>query len=78
VTKNTETLGGRIKYARERKGWDQPALAEKLSTSRTLVSGWERNLGKPRITRVSRLAETLGVSLEWLLYGDGPMEEIHA
>ncbi len=75
MEKDFSTLQGRLIYARTRKGWRQTELADKLRTSTTLISVWENGHGKPRISRMAKLAETLGVRLEWLLFGDGPVDE---
>lgn len=75
MEKDFSTMSGRLIYARTRKGWTQDDMAERLRTSRTLISTWEKGHTKPRISRMGKLAETLSVRLEWLLFGDGPVDE---
>ena len=75
MDKDFSTLQNRLIYARTRKAWAQDEMARQLKTSRTLISVWENGHGKPRISRMAKLAETLGVRLEWLIFGDGPVDE---
>ena len=70
-----ETLPGRIKYARARKGMNQTELASAYSgrvASCTHVCLWETGKGKPR--NFPKLAECLGVRVDWLMTGLGQME----
>lgn len=68
-----ETLGERMKWAREQRSMSQPALAHALGVAPMTVSKWERgvmDLGSSKLRKVSAL---LGVSADWLLNG-GPLE----
>lgn len=75
MEKDFSTISSRLIYARTRKGWTQDDMAERLNTSRTLISTWEQGHRKPRISRTAKLAEVLGVRLEWLLCGEDPVVE---
>ena len=65
------TVGSRIREARESKGWTQDDLAQRLSTSRTLVSSWEGDKTVPRGGTRLKIANAMDVSTEWLRVGTG-------
>jgi transcriptional regulator with XRE-family HTH domain len=67
----TATLGDRLAAAREKQGFDQAGLARKLGVRDTTVAQWEADASEPRSNRVQMLAGLLGVSLRWLLTGEG-------
>lgn len=62
-----ETLGDRIKRAREAAGFTQIQLAQILGTQWQQVSRWERNVSEPRKKTRKLLAEALRISEENLL-----------
>jgi len=66
------SLGERIKKAR-RGRFTQDELAERLNVSRQLISKWERNKSEPNLRLLSKLAEELEVSRDFLI--DGVLEE---
>lgn len=68
------TVGARIKHARELRKLTQDELAEKLHTHSTAVSKWERGINEPRGGTRLRIALALRVSTLWLKDGTGPME----
>ena len=68
-----ETIGQRIKLAREAAGMKQSDLAEKADTQWQQVSRWERGQSTPRAKAVKALCMALGVDPQWLLAGEGPM-----
>ena len=53
--------GDLIKQARLKAGMTQAELAKKLSVTPQAISQYERNLKKPKLETVVRLAEALGV-----------------
>lgn len=61
-----ELVGRLIGDARQRRGWTQPQLTDRLAThrARTAVSGWERGMG----VGFAALLELVGVMPE---LGDG-------
>lgn len=65
------TLGDRLAAAREAAGLSQPALAARLGVRPATLRGWENDLAEPRANRLQMLAAMLGVSLPWLLTGQG-------
>jgi len=65
------TFGDRLAGAREAAGLSQAALAGKLGVRKLLVDGWENDLKEPRANRLQMIAGVLGVSITWLLTGEG-------
>lgn len=69
-----ETLGARIRHARNARGLKQHELAEALGIARVNISTWENDVTRPETARLPLLADILGVSESWLLSraGDDP------
>lgn len=65
------TFGDRLARAREDAGLTQAALAGKIGVKTTVIAGWEHDLKEPRANRLQMLSGILGVSLTWLLTGEG-------
>lgn len=79
------SLGERIKYAREQKGYLQGELAKLIGVkSAGVISNWETDSNKPDAEKIVRLCDVLDVSASFLLdyYGKTsfeltPLEENH-
>ncbi len=67
----TATFGDRVAGAREALGLDQAGLARRLGVKVKTVRGWENDLSEPRANKLQMLSGVLGVSLMWLLNGEG-------
>ncbi len=67
----TATFGDRLAGAREAAGLDQKALAEKLGVKTAVIAGWENDLKEPRANRLQMVSGIVGVSMSWLLTGEG-------
>lgn len=67
----TATFGDRVAGAREALGWSQKQLADRLGVKAKTVRGWENDASEPRANKLQMLAGMLGVSMRWLLSGDG-------
>ncbi len=69
-----DTLGSRIRYARNAKGLTQQEVADHLAISRVNISTWENNITQPESQRIPQLAALLDVTASWLLsrMGDDP------
>lgn len=65
------TFGDRLAAAREEAGLTQAALARNIGVRSSLIAGWENDLKEPRANRLQMLSGLLGVSLSWLLTGEG-------
>lgn len=57
----------RLHAARTAKGWTKRALADRVGVSDVLVGYWEHGSRWPSIETLIALAETLEVSIDWLL-----------
>lgn len=64
----------RIREARESLAWSQEDLARRMHVSQPTISNWEAGRKSPRTQIMIRLAQVLGVSMEWLSTGRGPMQ----
>lgn len=67
----TATLGDRIAGAREAQGLSPQELAARLGVLPKTLAGWEADGSEPRGNKMAVLAGLLGVSLMWLLTGEG-------
>ena len=65
------TLGDRLAAAREAAGLSQSLLATRLGVRQKTLRAWESDLSEPRANRLQMVAAMLGVSLRWLLTGEG-------
>ncbi|HMO72153.1 MAG TPA: helix-turn-helix domain-containing protein [Paracoccaceae bacterium] len=65
------TFGDRLAGAREAAGLSAEDLARRLGVRLTTVQAWEDDRAEPRANRVQMLAGMLGVSIRWLLTGEG-------
>ena len=64
-------IGARIAKMRMDAGLTQAALAEKLGVSDKTVSKWENGGCYPDITILPAIADEFGVTIDYLLRGDG-------
>jgi uncharacterized protein YjbI with pentapeptide repeats len=62
---NTKTIGNKIAEARKKTNISQAQLAERLFISSQAVGKWERGESMPDITTFNRIAEILGVDLNY-------------
>jgi transcriptional regulator with XRE-family HTH domain len=63
------TVGERIRKVRTERGWTQDQLARHVDVSRSAVAQWETDrVGQVR-GNLTRIAEVLDVSVEFLLHG---------
>ncbi|WP_306600717.1 helix-turn-helix transcriptional regulator [Geothrix sp. 21YS21S-2] len=71
-----DSVGSRIKSAREAKGWTQADLAASLGMGdRSMVSRWETDEAIPRGSTRLKIANALDVENEWIRTGTGPRED---
>jgi len=69
-------LSEKIYYCRRKSGKSQEALAEQLGVSRQAVSKWENGDAEPETNKLKPLAEAFGVTVDWLLSDEDPVEDI--
>lgn len=65
------TFGDRVSGAREALGLSQNELARNLGVKVKTVRNWENDTAEPRANKLQMLSGVLGVSLMWLLNGEG-------
>jgi transcriptional regulator with XRE-family HTH domain len=65
------TFGDRLAGAREAAGLTQQALAEKLGVKPNTIAAWENDTKEPRANRLQMVSGVIGVSMSWLLTGEG-------
>ena len=65
--------GSRIESLRASKGISQLELAKMLGyKSDSTISKWESGASIPTGTKIVKLAQVLGTSTDYILFGDGP------
>lgn len=67
----TATFGDRIAAAREAAGLSVNDLARRSGVAVASVRAWEEDQSEPRANTLQRVAGILGVSIMWLLAGEG-------
>lgn len=70
-TDERATFGDRVVGAREAAGLSRDELARRLGVRPKTLQGWEDDLSEPRANRLQMLAGVTGVSLRWLMTGEG-------
>ncbi|WP_370226088.1 helix-turn-helix domain-containing protein [Pararhodobacter marinus] len=70
-TDDHATLGDRLAAGREAASMTQSQLAQRLGVRAKTLRDWENDVSEPRANRLQMLAALLGVSLRWLLTGEG-------
>jgi transcriptional regulator with XRE-family HTH domain len=60
-TNHPYEFGRRLSGIRRKKGLSQPELAQKMGTSKRMVSHWEREVEKPYAELIHKLAQVLDV-----------------
>ena len=66
------TIGQRIKAIRDKKGLTQLKLSEGTGIDVTLISKYENGIKEIGLDNLTRIAEFLETSLDYLVYGEGP------
>ena len=68
-------FGERLKKEREKRGWSQTDLAEKIHVSRQSVSKWETGKNYPSIEVIIDLSDLFGITIDEMLRSDGELKE---
>jgi transcriptional regulator with XRE-family HTH domain len=63
-------LGDRMRSAARTGGWTSDRLAEAMDVEGGTVRGWWVGRTEPSVGKLTRYAELVKVSVEWLLHGD--------
>lgn len=69
------TLGDRLRIARDRKGFTQVQVRDRTNINNKTLSGYEKNVSEPDTKTLSALAELYEVSYRWLLSGEGDIND---
>jgi transcriptional regulator with XRE-family HTH domain len=67
-------IGSRIVQLRTRRGWSQKELARRTKMRSARLSMLERSLRVPMLEELLRLAPTLGIDLDGLVFGQTPAQ----
>lgn len=70
-----ETLGSRLKAAREAKGLNQSQLAREIKATSQAVNRWEHDANPPCRDMLFKLARVLSVPVMWLMFGGALPEQ---
>ena len=65
-------MGERIAQLRRNKGLSQATLAQALSLSTSTIAMYEQGRREPSVSTIIALADTLGVTIDYLLIGQPP------
>ncbi|WOD64948.1 helix-turn-helix domain-containing protein (plasmid) [Niallia taxi] len=68
-------FGERLKQEREKKGWSQLDLSEKIHVSRQSVSKWETGKNYPSIEIIIHLSDLFGVTIDEMLRSDKELKD---
>ncbi|GLO67542.1 transcriptional regulator [Oceanobacillus kimchii] len=72
---NNMIFGDKLKKEREKRGWSQDYLAEKVYVSRQSVSKWETGKNYPSIEVIINLSDLFGITIDELLRSDEELKE---
>lgn len=72
---NAIIFSERLKSEREKKGWSQAELAEKIHVSRQSVSKWETGKNYPTIEVIIDLSDLFGITIDELLRSDKELKD---
>ncbi|WP_370561567.1 helix-turn-helix domain-containing protein [Lactiplantibacillus plantarum] len=64
------TIALQIKNLRNKFGWSQSQLADKLSVSKQSISNWETGLKVPRMGALQKMSDLFDVSIGYITDGD--------
>lgn len=73
--KELETLGGRLRYARNKLDKTQADVAGIVGRTTTAYGHYERNRNEMQRDIAEKICTFLGISLDWLLTGKGNMDD---
>lgn len=74
VKDDPKTLGERLRYARCTLNWTQKKLSQKCGLSKHMIGLYENDKNIPNVLTAADLAQSLGVSLGWLVGMTDEME----
>jgi transcriptional regulator with XRE-family HTH domain len=69
-------IGDKILTLRKERGWSQQKLAQKVGTSGPIIGRYERGEMVPSVEVAKKLADTFGITLDYLVDDTGRAAEI--
>jgi transcriptional regulator with XRE-family HTH domain len=69
------TISQRLKQARRRLGWRQTDLAQAAKVGIATIRRIEQEAMEPRLATARRIADALGIRVEWLVFGSGAITD---
>jgi len=76
MAESETTVGNRIRALRHTRGMTQDELAAMCDVSRSAVAQWETDRAGQLRGNITRIADALATSVEFLLQGERPSSEI--
>lgn len=73
-----EKIAAKIKALRKTRGLTQQQLADKLGVQRATISNYEIGRRSPHIKELEKIAQVLGVNLEYFGFGGSDMYDLIA
>jgi len=74
----SETIGERLKLARERVGLTQNQVCKSLGIPKNqTLSAYERNVNNPPLETLVKLSDLYQVSIDWIVRGEGLHQSKH-
>ncbi len=70
-------LGDRIEQLRKERGWSQAELATRIDSDARQISRYENDKITPSLDALARIAETLNISLDYLVFDHAPRRPLH-
>lgn len=70
-----ETLGERLNFVRKKNHYTQESLANEIGVSRGVIYNLEKNITMPQTIVINALCKTLKINKEWLVNGNGEMDD---
>lgn len=70
-----QDIGKRIQQLREEKGYSQTELAKLISINTDMLMAFEDGRKRIFLDHISKLAKTLEVTTDYLIYGNGRTNE---
>ena len=64
---NGKTFGQIIREKREKRGWSQDVLSQKLTISRDVISHWEKEHTQPRLDSLMLVADVFECTIDELV-----------
>ncbi len=72
----TDTVGARIRAFRQALGLTQDQLAASCGVSRSAVAQWETDRAGQLRDNITRIADALATTVEYLLQGERPQSDV--